>query len=43
MSEIKVRTLSCGVRVIMEKIDYVKSAAFGVWVKAGAVCESSEN
>lgn len=43
MSKIMVRTLDCGVRVIMEKIDYVKSAAFGVWVKAGAVCESSEN
>ena len=43
MTDIKVRTLDCGVRVIMEKIDYVKSAAFGVWVKAGAVYESAEN
>lgn len=43
MTEIKVRTLSCGVRVIMEEIEYVKSAAFGVWVKAGAVCENKEN
>ena len=43
MSKIKVRTLDCGVRVIMEKIDYVKSAAFGVWVKAGAVCETPAN
>ena len=43
MSKIKVRTLDCGVRVIMEKIDYVKSAAFGVWVKAGAVCEIPAN
>lgn len=43
MTEIKVRTLSCGVRVIMEEIKYVKSAAFGVWVKAGAVCETKEN
>ena len=41
MTDIKVRTLNCGVRVIMEKIDYVKSAAFGVWVKAGAVYESA--
>ena len=43
MSKIKVRTLDCGVRVIMEKIDYVKSAAFGVWVKAGSVCEITAN
>ena len=43
MSKIMVRTLDCGVRVIMEKIDYVKSAAFGVWVKAGAVYETSAN
>ena len=39
MTDIKVRTLDCGVRVIMEKIDYVKSAAFGDWVQAGAVYE----
>ena len=43
MTDIKVRTLNCGVSVIKEKIDYVKSAAFGVWVKAGAVYESAEN
>lgn len=43
MSRIEVRTLDCGVRVIMEKIDYVKSAVFGVWVKAGAVCETPSN
>lgn len=43
MTDIKVKTLACGVRVIMEKIDYVKSAAFGIWVKAGAVCETPEN
>lgn len=43
MSSIKVRTLDCGVRVIMEKIDYVKSAAFGIWVKAGAVYETKDN
>lgn len=42
MSNITTRTLNCGVRVIMEKIDYVQSAAFGVWVKAGAVCEAPE-
>ncbi len=43
MSKIDIRTLDCGVRVVMEKIDYVQSAAFGVWVKAGACDETREN
>ena len=43
MSKIDIRTLECGVRVVMEKIDYVQSAAFGVWVKAGACDETREN
>ncbi len=43
MSRIDIRTLDCGVRVIMERTDYVQSAAFGVWVKAGAVDENEKN
>lgn len=43
MSKIEVRKLSCGVRVVMEKIDYVQSASFGVWVRAGAVNETEKN
>ncbi len=43
MSNIKVRKLDCGVRVVTEKIDYVQSASFGVWVRAGAVNETEKN
>ena len=39
---IKVRDLSCGARLVMEEIPYVKSAAIGIWVKAGAVNEQPE-
>ncbi len=43
MSKIIIRNLDCGIRVIMEKIDYVQSAAFGIWVKAGAIYETPAN
>ncbi len=43
MDRIDIRKLDCGVRVVMEKIDYVASAAFGIWVNAGAVYESQKN
>ena len=43
MSRIEIRELNCGVRVVMEKIDYVQSASFGVWVRAGAVNENEKN
>ena len=33
------KTLSSGVRVVMERIDHVQSVAIGIWVKAGAVDE----
>lgn len=33
------RTLDCGVRVVMEKIPYVRSAAIGLWAGAGSVAE----
>lgn len=40
---IQIKTLPCGVRVVMEKIPYVQSAAMGIWVKAGAVDETAQN
>lgn len=40
---IETKTLKCGIKVVMEPIDYVQSAAFGVWVKAGSVNENEEN
>lgn len=42
MSNIDIRTLKCGVRVVMEQLDHVKSAAIGIWVKNGAVDETPE-
>ena len=34
------KTLSSGVRVVMEQISHVQSVAIGIWVKAGAVDEN---
>lgn len=39
---IKVRELSCGARLIMEKIPYVQSVSIGIWAKAGAINEEPE-
>ena len=39
MSEI--RTLKCGLRVVLEQIPYVQSVTAGVWVKAGCADEKS--
>ncbi len=39
---IKIKDLSCGARIVMEEIPYVKSVAIGIWVKAGAVNEEPE-
>lgn len=36
------RTLSNGIRVVAEKIDYVKSIAMGVWIGSGSRYESKE-
>ena len=33
------RTLSSGIRMVMEQTSYVQSVAIGIWVKAGAVDE----
>ena len=34
------KKLNCGIRMAMEKIPYVQSAAVGIWVKAGSVDEN---
>ena len=39
---VKIKKLNCGTTVIMEKTDYVQSAALGIWVKAGAADEWDE-
>ncbi len=32
-----------GIELIMEKIPYARSVAFGIWVKAGSIYENAEN
>jgi predicted Zn-dependent peptidase len=39
---IKKYTLDNGVRIVMEKIDYVKSASIGIWVNVGSNNETEE-
>ncbi|WP_130863630.1 M16 family metallopeptidase [Bacilliculturomica massiliensis] len=34
------KRLNCGIRMVMEEIPYVQSAAVGVWVRAGSVDET---
>ena len=36
---VKIKKLNCGTTVIMEKTDYVQSAALGIWVRTGAADE----
>ncbi len=38
---IKKYTLDNGLRIIAEKLDYVKSVSFGIWVKVGSVNENN--
>lgn len=35
-------TLENGIRVVLEEIPYVRSIAFGIWVKTGTRCETPE-
>ncbi len=42
MKKVEIRTLDCGVRVAMEKIPHVQSAAIGIWVKNGSVDETAD-
>lgn len=39
---IKKYTLDNGIRIVMEKIDYVKSASIGIWVNVGSNNENEE-
>ena len=39
---VKTVKLKCGTTIIMEKTDYVQSAALGIWVKAGAADERDD-
>ena len=39
---IDIRKLDCGVRMVMEPTDYVRSAAAGIWVRAGSSHEKEE-
>lgn len=39
---IKKHTLDNGIRIVMEKIDYVKSASIGIWVNVGSNNENQE-
>jgi predicted Zn-dependent peptidase len=39
---IKKHTLDNGIRIVMEKIDYVKSASIGIWVNVGSNNENDE-
>ncbi len=38
-----VTKLKCGVTLVCEKTDYVRSAALGIWVSSGAVFECDKN
>ncbi|MDO4869618.1 MAG: pitrilysin family protein [Bacillota bacterium] len=39
---ITIKKLKCGTTLIMEKTDYVQSAAIGIWVKSGAIYETDQ-
>ncbi len=38
----KISSLNNGIRVVTERIDYVKSVSVGVWIGAGSVMETAE-
>ncbi len=43
MDQIELISLPNGIRVVLEPMPYVRSAAFGVFVGVGSVCEIKEN
>lgn len=43
MDQIELFSLPNGIRVVLEPMLYVKTAAFGVFVGVGSVCETKEN
>ena len=40
---VRIRQLSNGIRVVLERMSYFKTAAFGVFVRVGSVNETREN
>lgn len=38
-----IKTLSNGIKVVMEVLPYLRSASFGVWVKVGSANENEQN
>ena len=40
---IQLKTLSNGVRVVLEELPYVRSVAFGIYVKNGSAHEDKEH
>ena len=40
---IKIKNLDCGVKVVMDKTEFVQSAAIGFWIKAGSFDEDKKN
>lgn len=43
MDQIELISLPNGIRVVLEPMPYVRTAAFGVFVGVGSVCETKEN
>ncbi|MEG0291225.1 MAG: pitrilysin family protein [Anaerovoracaceae bacterium] len=39
---IKLRTLKCGVRVVMDQTNYLQSASIGFWIRTGSVDEDKK-
>ena len=39
---LKIKELKCGVRVVMDKVDYIQSAAVGFWFRTGSINETEE-
>ncbi|MDD5936869.1 MAG: pitrilysin family protein, partial [Clostridiales bacterium] len=39
----KQTTLSNGIKVVTEKLSYLRTASFGVWIKVGSAKETKEN
>ncbi|MDD4200141.1 MAG: pitrilysin family protein [Eubacteriales bacterium] len=40
---VKVIELNCGITLVTEQTDYVRSAALGIWVKSGSIYENDNN
>ncbi len=38
-----VKKLKCGITLVTEKIDYMRSASIGIWVRSGSIYENDDN